>query len=55
MSTYRLFSLGVMPVASIGGGVLALATGRHSRALGMGAGCRRIRHPHTCLTDSVLE
>ncbi|WP_346960341.1 MFS transporter [uncultured Arthrobacter sp.] len=27
MSTYRLFTLGVMPVASIGGGVLALTTG----------------------------
>ncbi len=27
MSTYRLFTLGIMPVASIGGGVLALATG----------------------------
>ena len=27
MSTYRLFTLGVMPVASISGGVLALATG----------------------------
>ena len=27
MSIYRLFTLGIMPVASIGGGVLALATG----------------------------
>lgn len=27
MSTYRLFSLGIMPVARIGGGFLALATG----------------------------